>query len=73
VELNFDGDGDDVVEKIVVKLELLVEGDELDDVEIEDLEDDECVLLLEVFAVDEELWDTVDVEVTVSRLMQEHF
>lgn len=72
VELNFDDDDDFVVE-IVVKVEFLVEDDELDDVEIEDLEDGEWVLLLEVFAMDEELCDAVDVEVTVSRLTQEHF
>jgi hypothetical protein len=49
------------VEEIVVKVELLLEEDELDGVEIEDLEDDECVLLLEVFAADEEIWDAVGV------------
>jgi hypothetical protein len=64
---------DDVVEKIVVKVELPVEEDALDKTETEDLEVDESVLLLEVFAIDEGLWDAVDVEVTASRLMQEHF
>ena len=38
-----------------MKVGLLVEDDEIDGVEIEDLEDDKCVLLLEVFAMDKEL------------------
>jgi hypothetical protein len=64
---------DEVVEERVAEVELLVGDDELDDVDVEDVEDHECVLLLEVLGVDEEVWDAVDVEAITSRLMQKHF
>jgi hypothetical protein len=53
-----------------------IDEDEPDDTDVELVDGDERVLLLDVFEVDEEVWDTVVVvvvEVIILRLMQEHF
>ena len=53
-----------------------IDEDELDDSDVELVDGDERMLLLDVFEVDEEAWDAavvVVVEVTILRLMQEHF